>query len=122
MSQLGGPLPGKDYGKKKKKPRRDLSKRGRELAKRKGTTTWVGRDNKIIQARPGTKEKVGDDISKHRKNKNRQSLLSRAQSFGGRVLSTLSGAKKVGSYGGQKPKPKPKKKKRAYFADTTQWD
>ena len=116
MSQLGGPLPGKDYGKKKKKPRRDLSRRGRELAKRKGSaTTWIGRDNKIIQARPGTKEKVGDHISKHRKNKNRQSLLSKAKSLGGRVLKTLSGAKKVGSYSGQKPKTKKTKSKHTLY-------
>ena len=111
----------------------DLRKRG----KKKAGTTWINSNNKIIQARPGTKEKVGDDISKHRKktttpkrpvggqggrksrysgvvkkNKNRESLLSK---IGTRIKNAPSRWKK-------RLTPKPKKKKKAFFADTTQWD
>ncbi len=42
-------------------------------------TTWIGRDNKIIQAREGTNEKVGDHISKHRPSQKKTSTVKGGQ-------------------------------------------
>ena len=100
---------------KKKKPRRDLSKRGRELAKRKGkstqwvgkNTTWVsGRTNKIIAPREGTREKAGQNIKNVR---NRQKLMTGLTKFKKQPLKTAGkaigkSAKWVSNWGRKKKK------------------
>tara|TARA_R100000458_G_C8073082_1_gene111016 strand:- start:73 stop:468 length:396 start_codon:yes stop_codon:yes gene_type:complete len=81
--------------KKEKKPRRDLSRRGRELAKRKGKgSTWVSSSGHIIQKREGSSEKVGEHISHNRsKSGGEPSWLQKAGNTVKRLASEATGGR-----------------------------
>ncbi len=121
MSQLGGPLPGKDFGTKKVGGRKIVSTarnrnpftgkplsrseqlsggRAGVLRRAKGKSkvvgsrsTWVGRDNKIIAPREGTREKAGQNIKNVR---NRQKLMTQVSNLFKRTPAQAYTAKKGG--------------------------
>tara|TARA_R100000781_G_C4000805_1_gene100224 strand:- start:49 stop:417 length:369 start_codon:yes stop_codon:yes gene_type:complete len=105
-------------------------------------TTWINRNNKIIQADEGRnkkrliKEKVGQNIKNVRRNqKSREDLRKTVGLVGDQVKTAGSNLKrsllsigskfvkdKVSNKDYTTPSTKKKKKKRSNFADTSKWD
>ena len=94
-------------------------------------TTWINRNNKIIQADEGrnkgkvVKEKVGQNIKNVRNRQKTEENVRGAVSKAKRALLSIGSRfvkDKVSNKDYTAPSTKKKKKKRSNFADTSKWD